>query len=112
MTLSNSASPLTIVYPEARNLSKKLISKDGTIAIRIAKDRFAGPVSHHLGRPLVSTSANISGMPTAPTFGMISPEVISKVDYVVKHFREKTHAMKPSTVIRLEDDGRFTVLRP
>ncbi len=110
--IRNSASPLTIVYSEARNLSKKLISKDGTIAIRIAKDRFAGPLARHLGHPLVSTSANISGMPTAPTYGMIGPEVISKVDYVVKHFREKTHAMKPSTVIRLEEDGRFTVLRP
>ncbi len=110
--IQNSASPLTIVYPEAQNISKKLISKDGTIAIRIAKDRFAGPLARHLGHPLVSTSANISGMPTAPTFSMISPDVISKVDYVVKHFREHTHAMKPSTVIRLEDDGRFTVLRP
>ena len=110
--IRNSASPLTIVYQEAQNISKKLISKDGSIAIRIARDRFAGEVVRHLGHPLVSTSANISGTPTAPTFSMISPDVISKVDYVVRHFREKTHAMKPSTVIRLEDDGRFTIIRP
>ena len=110
--IRNSASPLTIVYPGARNISKKLIRKDGTIAIRIARDRFASQVVRHLGKPLVSTSANISGTPTAVTFGMINPELIGKVDYVVKHFREQTHSMKPSTVIRLEDDGRFTVIRP
>jgi len=110
--ISNSASPITIVYPEAQNISKKLIAKDGSIAIRIPKDRFASQVARHLGHPLVSTSANISGMPVAPTFSMINAEVISKVDYVVRHYREKTHAMKPSTVIRLEEDGRFTVLRP
>lgn len=110
--IRHSASPLTIVYSGARSLAKKLISKDGAIAIRIVKDRFAAPLIHHLGHPLVSTSANISGMPTAPTFSMISPDVISKVDYVVKHFREKTHTLKPSTVIKLEEDGRFSVLRP
>lgn len=110
--IRHSASPLTIVYSGARNLAKKLISKDGTIAIRIVKDRFAAPLTRHLGHPLVSTSANITGMLTPPTFHLISSEVLNKVDYVVEHFREKTLIMKPSTVIKLEEDGRFSVLRP
>jgi L-threonylcarbamoyladenylate synthase len=109
--IENSASPLTIVYPGARNMAKNLIPKDGTIAIRIVRGRYSGAVIKELDKPLVSTSANISGQPTASTFDQISEELKSGVDYIVEHFREQTKTIKPSTVIKLKEDGRFTILR-
>ena len=110
--IRNSASPLTIVYPNAKNLAKRLIAADGTIAIRIVKGRFCGAVMKELDKPLVSTSANISGQPPATLFHQISDEIISKVDYVVEAFRDRVRTIKPSTIIKLEVNGKFTILRP
>ena len=110
--IENSSSPMTIVYSGARNMAKNLIAKDGTIAIRIVKGRYSGNVINELDRPLVSTSANVSGQPTAVTFDLIAEDVKNKVDYVVTHFREHTKTIKPSTVIKLEENGRFTIVRP
>lgn len=110
--IENSESPLTIVYPGAKNMSKKLITDDGTIAIRILKGRYSAEVIRRLNRPLVSTSANLSGQPTAGTFSQIDEAVKSKVDYVVEHFQSKTKTLKPSTIIKLEQSGRFIILRP
>jgi L-threonylcarbamoyladenylate synthase len=109
--IKNSASPLTIVYSGAKNMSKKLIAKDGTIAIRVVKGRFTSGVIEQLGGPLVSSSANISGQPTAATFEQIGDDIKNKVDYVVEHFRERTRNIRPSTIIRLMEDGKFSVLR-
>lgn len=110
--IENSASPLTIVYSGAQNMSKKLIANDGSIAIRIVKGRYTAEVISKLGNPLVSTSANISGQPTAATFAQISSDVKNEVDYVVEHFRQRTRNIRPSTIIKLEQDGSFTTLRP
>ncbi|MEE4260258.1 MAG: L-threonylcarbamoyladenylate synthase [Bacteroidales bacterium] len=110
--IANSASPLTIVYPRAKNLAKNLIASDGSIAIRIVKGRFGAPVMKALDKPLVSTSANVSGQPTAALFHQISEEIIENVDYAVEAFRERVRAVKPSTIIKLEENGKFTVLRP
>ena len=110
--IHNSASPLTIVYPNAKNLAKSLIAADGTIAIRIVKGRFSGAVMKELDKPLVSTSANISGQPSATLFHQISDEIINNVDYVVEAFRDRVRTIKPSTIIKLEVSGKFTILRP
>ena len=109
--IKSSASPLTIVYSGAKNMSKKLIANDGTIAIRVVKGRFTSEVIKKLGSPLVSTSANISGQPTAATFNQIDEAVKTKVDYVVEHFRERARNIRPSTIIRLMEDGKFSVIR-
>ncbi len=110
--IENSATPLTIVYPGAKNLAKNLIARDGTIAIRVVKGEFCRPVISTLNRPLVSTSANISGEPAATTFYEISPAILEKVDYVVEVFRDKVQTIKPSTIIKIEENGRFQILRP
>lgn len=110
--IENSASPLTIVYPGAKNLAKGVVANDGTIGIRIVKGRYSGQVIKHLDRPLVSTSANMAGQPPAGTFDQIGDEIKELVDYVVEHFREATKSLRPSTIIKIEENGRFTVLRP
>ncbi len=110
--IANSASPLTIVFSGAQNLPKNLIAKDGTTAIRVVKGRYTAEVVRQLDHPLVSTSANISGQPTASFFDQIDEEIFDKVDYVVEHFRDRTRNIKPSTVIKIDESGQFTIIRP
>ncbi len=110
--IKNSKTPLTIVYSGAKNLAKNLIPKDGTIAIRIVRGEYCGEVIKQFDRPIVSTSANFSDQPTATTFDMISVGIKDGVDHVVGVFQNRVRAVKSSTIIKLEEDGSFTILRP
>ncbi|MCF6170321.1 MAG: threonylcarbamoyl-AMP synthase [Bacteroidales bacterium] len=109
--IQNSVSPLTIVYSGAKNLAKNLIARDGTIALRVVSGEYCRAVIQQLDRPLVSTSANISGEPSANSFYQINPVIFKKVDHVVEIFRDRVRAVKPSTIIKIEENGRFMVLR-
>lgn len=103
--------PLTIVYPGAVNLAKKVISDDGTVAIRIVKNDFCIELLRKFGKPLVSTSANITGENAPLSFGDISPGILSQVDYVVNLPSEKNKTGKPSTIIKVELNGTIRFLR-
>jgi len=109
--IKNAASPITIVYNSAGNLSKKLIASDGSIAIRVVKDDYCLEVIKKLGHPMVSTSANISGEPTPQIFNQIAEIIKEKVDYVVDIYQSRIRAIRPSTVIKLEKNGTFNILR-
>ncbi len=109
--IENSKTPLTIVYPGAKNLAKNIIAEDGSIAIRIINDEYCTEIIRLLDKPLVSTSANFSDQPTAATFGQIVDGIKNGVDHVVTVFQDKVRSVKSSTIIRLENDGAFTVLR-
>ncbi len=109
--IANAKSPLTIVYPGAKNVAKNVMAPDGTVAIRIVHGDYCSEVLRLLDRPLVSTSANLSGKPGSGIFAEIDPEIIKQVDYAVDAFRDRVRAVKPSTIIRLQDDGQFFVLR-
>jgi len=104
--------PLTIVYPKAKNLAKNLVPKDGSIAIRVVSGEYCSALIKQLGRPVVSTSANLSGEPAPVTFHNVSKAIIEKVDYVVDLFHSRINALKPSTVIKMGEDGMFEILRP
>lgn len=106
-----SQKPLTLVLPGAVNLAQSLISNDGTAAVRIVKHEFCRQLIFKLNKPLVSTSANISGMPSPLTFTEIDPAIIDAVDYVVNLPGEKNKTGKPSTIIKLELDGSVKILR-
>ena len=110
--IDNSTSPITIVYSGARNFSKNLIAADGTIAIRIVRDEYCKQVINKSGKPLVSTSANFSGLPSPGTFAEIDEDIKKKVDYVAASFRDRTGRIKPSTIIKLDENGIFKILRP
>lgn len=106
--------PLTIVYDSARpgsGLAPALLAADGTIGVRLTTDDFCRDLCSALGAPIVSTSANISGEPTAATFAEISPVIISAADYVCSWRQTDTTATKPSMVMRLSADGQFKILR-
>jgi L-threonylcarbamoyladenylate synthase len=110
--IKNSASPITIVYSGAYNLAKNLFADDGTVAIRIVSNEYCRNVISKSNKPLVSTSANFSGLPSPGTFMEIDEDLKKKVDYVAMSFRESTGRIRPSTIIKLEENGIFKILRP
>ncbi len=109
--LKSIETPLTVVYPKAKNLAKNVIAPDGSIAIRIVRDDFCRRLISYFGKPIVSTSANISGDPPPLVFSNISKEIISKVDYVVEVNKNRLNELKPSTIIKINEDGEYIVLR-
>lgn len=104
-------SPVTVIYSNARNLAPNVIAKDGTIGIRIVKEQFCATLISKFGRPIVSTSANISGEPTPAVFSHISDEIKEQVDYVVKYKQNIFTLSKPSTIIRLHENGNYNIIR-
>lgn len=102
--------PTTIIYDEPQNIAENLIGDDNTIAIRIPDDEFCYQLLRRLNGALVSTSANISGEPTPKSFKEITVGILKGVDYVVNLHREKK-AGKPSSIIKLSNDGVVKVMR-
>lgn len=103
--------PLTLIYPGARNLAANLVAEDGSIGIRITREEFSRRLCERFRKPLVSTSANLSGTPAAKCFREI-PEVIRQgVDYVVRYRQEETTEAQPSNIIKLGLGGLFQVIR-
>jgi len=103
--------PLTLVMPGARNISPALIAEDGSVGVRVAKHDFCQQLIQRLRKPLVSTSANISGKPSPQNFRQIDSDIIDGVDYVVDIEQYNTDVKKPSTIISLGPDGSFKFLR-
>lgn len=108
--------PLTIVYDGVRpnsHVAPNLLAAEGTVAVRVTHEAFSQALCKAFGRPLVSTSANISGRPAPEVFSQIEGKITSAVDYVCESRRdEKPGHASPSTIMRLEADGTFKILRP
>ena len=104
--------PTTVIYQKAKNVAKNLVAEDGSIAIRITKDTFCKDLMKALGKPIVSTSANISGYPTPLCFADISLDIKDGVDYVVKHRQEETSIQMPSSIVKWDEDGNLIIIRP
>ncbi|MFI0491322.1 L-threonylcarbamoyladenylate synthase [Flavobacterium sp.] len=105
-----SENPTTLILDKPRNVAPNLIATDNTLGIRIVKEPFCFKLLERMRKPLVSTSANISGQPTPIAFKDINSEIIKGVDYVVNLHREKI-AGKPSTIIKLTNDAQVKVIR-
>ena len=103
--------PLTIIYPGAQNLAKNLVPDDGSIGIRIISDEFCKKLITRFGKPLVSTSANISGMPWPPNFQKIDRSIVKGVDYVVKWRQHEENRGKPSGIIKIGIRGEIKIIR-
>jgi L-threonylcarbamoyladenylate synthase len=103
--------PLTIIYPNAINVAKNVVAEDGTIAIRIVRNEFCRQMIASFGKPIVSTSANLSGQPAPIAFSHIPKEIKEGVDLVVNFNRDVIIGTKPSTIIRLFENGEFEVIR-
>jgi len=103
--------PLTIIYPGAQNISGNLIAEDGSIGIRIIKDEFCNTLIRRFGKPIVSTSANISGLPWPENFSNIDHTIRESVDYIVNWRQNETIQGKPSGIIKLGLNGKTEVIR-
>ncbi|MEA2042530.1 MAG: L-threonylcarbamoyladenylate synthase [Bacteroidota bacterium] len=106
-----SIEPITIIYPKGKNLAKEVLAEDESIGIRITEDPFCQLIIQQLNRPIVSTSANISGEKAPTQFSEISKVLIDKVDYVANHRRQEILKNKPSSIIKISDSNEVTILR-
>lgn len=107
----NGVRPLTIIYPGARGLAPNLIAEDGSVGIRLTEEPFSKALCAGLKRPIVSTSANISGHPGARYFDEITEEIKSGVDYVCRYRQDDKEPKQPSSIIKLGVDGTFVLIR-
>ncbi len=107
----DSTKPMTIIYPNARHLAENIVAEDGSIGIRITNEPFSKALCAQLKRPLVSTSANISGHPTAHFFHEIEAAILEGADYVCQFRREDDTPHEPSTIIKVNADGTFKIIR-
>ena len=106
-----SEKPTTLILDNPRNVAPNLIAADKTLGIRITKEPFCFKLMERMKKPLVSTSANISGLPTPNSFKQIDHHILDGVDYVVNLYHEKI-APRPSTIIKLGNDMQVKVIRP
>ena len=103
--------PMTIVYPGAMGLAHNVIAEDGSVGIRIPLQGFCLELVKRFGRPLVSTSANISGEATPKNYAEISPAIRESVDYVIDPQFESGASGKASQIIKVEVDGEVKIIR-
>ena len=104
-------SPTTVILDGADGLASNLIAEDGSSAMRITQEEFSKELCYRMQKPVVSTSANISGEPTAQNYSDISEEIINSVDYVCKSRRNEHQPHKPSSIIKLKSNGEVTIIR-
>lgn len=109
--LKYSERPVTIIYDHPIGVSKNALAEDGSLGIRVTSDPFCRRLQELIKRPLISTSANVSGQPSPACFAEIGPEILSSADYVVDYRRDDTRKALASTVLKLTDDCRITVIR-
>ena len=109
--LDKTTKPTTVVYEGALGFADNLVAKDGSIAIRICKDEFCRRLIKRFRKPIVSTSANISGMPAPKFFKEISDEIKNGVDHIVQYRQQNETSIQPSSLIKW-NNGNVTILRP
>jgi L-threonylcarbamoyladenylate synthase len=109
--ISVADTPLTIIYPEGKNLAPGVCSDDGSVGVRICHEEFCSELINRFRKPIVSTSANLSGSPSPGHFGEIDKALIEKVDYVVKYRQDDRQKHSASPVIKFEKDGSLKIIR-
>ncbi len=103
--------PLTIIYSGAKNLATNLLGEGNTIGIRVTDEPFSKNLCARFRKPIVSTSANISGKTTPHTFAQIDNEIIDGVDYVVNFRQNDNSLLKPSSILKLGKGNLIEVIR-
>jgi L-threonylcarbamoyladenylate synthase len=110
--LKTTIKPTTVIYDNAIGIASNILSKDGSVGIRICKDEFCRHLIKRFRKPVVSTSANISGDPSPATFKGVNEEIKNGVDYIVRYRQEDNSIATPSSVVKWNNDGSVTVFRP
>ncbi len=108
--LDQTTKPTTVIYEHAVGLADNVLASDGSVAIRICKDEFCKHLIKRFRKPIVSTSANTSGMSAPPVFAAIETAIKDGVDYVVQHKQDVTTTAAPSSIIKW-NKGKAEVIR-
>ncbi|NOQ92402.1 MAG: threonylcarbamoyl-AMP synthase [Flavobacteriaceae bacterium] len=108
--ITGSSKPTSVVYDNPKGLAKNVIANDNTVAIRIVKDEFCKALIHQFGKPIVSTSANVSGKSAPKSFDEIEVSLLNKADYVVNLHREKTQKTA-SQIVKVDSSGKIEFIR-
>lgn len=103
--------PLTIIYPKGIHLPSNVLGNDGSIAIRLTHNKFCSDLLSAFGKPIVSTSANLSGQPAPLKLADISDIIIRDVDHVAIVQEQVGQELRPSRIIKMESSGMFTIVR-
>jgi L-threonylcarbamoyladenylate synthase len=109
--LERTTQPTTVIYESALGLAENLVSEDGSIAMRIVQDDFCRHLIKRFRKPLVSTSANISGEDSPENFAGITDEIKKAVNYIVRYRQLDDQPARASTIVRFNKSGIPTVLR-
>jgi L-threonylcarbamoyladenylate synthase len=103
--------PITIIYPKGKHLAPGVCNEDGSVGIRICNDNFCSELITQFRRPIVSTSANFTESPAPSIYSEIDWEIIKSADYVVKHMQANLKKNTPSSIIKIDDNGVFRIIR-
>lgn len=103
--------PLTIIYDGAYNIAPNLLGDNDSVGIRVTQEVFTQQLCAQFGKPIVSTSANVSGAPSPSMFSDIDDAIKSGVDYVVKYRQNEAVAHVASNIIKLSSDATFKIIR-
>ncbi|MBO4849793.1 MAG: threonylcarbamoyl-AMP synthase [Prevotella sp.] len=103
--------PVTVILDGAVNLAHNLMAEDGSVALRVTREPFSNQLCYRFQKPIVSTSANISGEPPASNFKDIAPDLLEAVDYVCTSRRQEKKPHTPSSIVRLRQNGEVEVIR-
>ncbi len=106
-----SDNPLTLIYDKGKNLAANLLGENGSIGIRVSHEQFSRDLCYRYQKPLVSTSANVSGEPSPANFSEISEAIKDGVDYIVQYRQEDTAKAAPSSIIKIGKGGLFQIIR-
>ena len=104
--------PLTLILDGAVNLAPSLVAEDGSVGLRVTREKVSHELCYRFQKAVVSTSANISGAPAPAIFSEIDPHIVEGVDYVMRCRQNDTRPSRPSQIVRLRADGEYKVLRP
>src|SRR5574344_358036 len=110
-SVAEGAKPTTVILDDATNVANHLVAEDGSLAVRITKEEFSHSLCYRFQKPVVSTSANISGQPAAQNYSDIDPLLLESVDYVCSSRRQEHKPHTPSSIIKLDKNGQVTIIR-
>lgn len=111
MLIETAVNPITIIYDRPKGIARNLLAEDGSAGIRITSEIFSQTLCNRLKRPIVSTSANISGKKTPVTFSEIDENIKKGVDYIVRFRQNDISRHKSSNIIKVSDSGIIKIIR-
>lgn len=103
--------PTTVIFDRGRNLAPNLLAADGSVGFRLSREAFSSQLCYHLRRPIVSTSANISGQPSPRFYAEISDDIRRQADYIVRYRQDDHTPASPSSIIKLSNAGDVKIIR-